>query len=320
MTRDRVVRIGTRGSELARIQARMAGEAVARAAPSVSVEYVLVETTADRRAETPLRELGGKGIFVKEIELALLRGEVDLAVHSMKDMPAAPEDGPDALVAVPALERASPRDVLVARESVDLSRAPKGFRIGTSGPRRRAQILHRWPHVVAADIRGNVPTRIVRLARGEYDAIVLAEAGIERLGASVPWMRRFEPEEMLPAAHQGTLALQFDGRAIPDWLREAVRTLTTDDARTVFMAERSFVRAMDGDCHSPIAAYACRAGSGKLRLRARVLSPDGTKCLDEEGECAFDGDSAAELGRRLAARMKERGASNILREDGARDD
>ncbi len=315
MTDRRVVRIGTRGSELALVQAHLVGDAIRHTDSSVTTEYAKIKTEADHHAHTPLHKMGGKGAFVKEIELALMHEEIDLAVHSMKDLPPPgeqPSDHAIALLAVPVLDRASPWDVLIAAEEVDLDCVPEGFRVGTSSPRRRAQLLRRWPHVKTLDIRGNVPTRIGKMMRGEFDAIVLAEAGIERLGLKVPWMRRFPPEEILPAAHQGTLAVQINGRNHPPWLYEIIHSLIPDETSIPEWAEKSFVRAMNGDCHSAIAAHARRDEEDRLHLRTRILSSNGNVCLEEEGRCHFSRDSAGDLGRHLADRMKKRGAEDIL--------
>lgn len=260
------LRVGTRGSALALVQARLVADALQARDPSLSTEIVPIRTTGDMRAEARLEDLGGKGAFTLEIERALLDGSIDLAVHSMKDLPPTSAEG---LATLPVLARESPWDALVAPASVDLDAAPRGFRVGTSSPRRRAQLLARWPQLAVVDMRGNVPTRIEKLLRGDFDAIVLAEAGLSRLGLEPPWSRRLSPTEMLPAPHQGILALQC--RPGGD-VHGLAQSLVDPGTMACWRAEREVARALGASCHSALAALAQIGADGVLRLSVRLAT------------------------------------------------
>jgi hydroxymethylbilane synthase len=263
------LRLGTRGSLLARTQSMLVADALERAHPGLKVEMVIVKTTGDAITDRPLHEAGGKGLFTKELEQALLAGDIDFAVHSYKDVPVTMPlvDQADLVVAaVPARE--DPRDVLASPKGRRLQDLPAGARVGTGSMRRRCQILALRPDLVIEPIRGNIDTRLKKMHEGRYDAVVLALAGLKRTRLMEDsFMSALPPEELLPAPGQGALALQCR--------RDASRTLALlgalDDPATAACvnAEREVVRALEGDCHSPIAALAT-VEAGRITLRAAV--------------------------------------------------
>jgi hydroxymethylbilane synthase len=299
------VRIGTRGSQLALRQAEEVAAGLRRAWPRVHVELVSIRTSGDRLATANLAEVGGKGLFVKEIDDALLEGRVDIAVHSLKDLPA---ERPSGLVLAAFPPREDPRDVLVASTATRIGALPPGARVGTSSLRRSVQLLARRPDVTATPIRGNVDTRVRKLRQGEYDALVLAAAGLRRLGLLDGTATPLEPDEMLPAAGQGTLGVETradDGRT-----RRLAEVLTDAQARTATLAERAFIEAIGGSCTTPLAAYARRSGAG-LRLDAFLATPDGTRTLRDGA--VGEPDAPEALGRGLAERFLAAGAAEIIR-------
>ncbi len=262
------LRLATRASALAMAQSRTVAGAVERANPGLAVEIVPVTTSGDRIQDRPLHELGGKGLFTREVELALLRGEADIAVHSFKDVPVTMPLVPEAahalvIGAVPARE--DPRDVLVSRRGGGVSDLPTGARIGTSSLRRRAQILALRPDVEVLALRGNVDTRLARLEAGEMDAMLLAMAGLVRLGRFSPaTMRPLPVDDMTPAAGQGALAIQCrrdDARAAA-----ALAPLDDGPTRRCAEVERALVAALEGDCTSPIGALARESEPGRFAL------------------------------------------------------
>jgi hydroxymethylbilane synthase len=299
------VRIGTRGSQLALRQAEEVAAGLRRAWPGVHVELVSIRTSGDRLATANLAEVGGKGLFVKEIDDALLEGRVDLAVHSLKDLPA---ERPSGLVLAAFPPREDPRDVLVAATATRIGALPRGARVGTSSLRRSVQLLARRPDVTAAPIRGNVDTRLRKLRQGEYDALVLAAAGLRRLGLLDGTATALEPDEMLPAAGQGTLGVET--RADDGGTRRLAEVLTDAETRTATLAERAFVEAIGGSCTTPLAAYARRSGAG-LRLDAFLATPDGTRTLRDGA--VGEPDAPEALGRGLAERFLAAGAAEIIR-------
>jgi hydroxymethylbilane synthase len=300
------VRIATRGSDLALAQARGVAarlEAVLR----VQTELVVLKTTGDRLRDVSLARLGGKGLFVKEIEAALLDGRADLAVHSAKDLPATLAPGLE-LVAFP--ERADARDALVARESgATLGSLPRGARVGTGSVRRAAQLRALRPDLVIAPLRGNVPTRLRKLESEDLDAVVLACAGLDRLGLGGRIDERIEPEQMLPAVGQGVLAVQ--GR-VADPVARDVAALSDASCVQCLAAERSFLAGLGGDCTTPLAALAERTAPGALCLRALLSSPDGARILRHEGQGRPE--QAAELGAAAARAVLAEGGAELLRE------
>jgi hydroxymethylbilane synthase len=299
------VRIGTRGSQLALRQAEEVAEGLRRARPRLEIELVPIRTSGDRLATAHLAEVGGKGLFVQEIDEALREGRVDLAVHSLKDLPA---ERPKGLVLAAFPRRADPRDVLVAATATRLESLPRGACVGTSSLRRSVQLLARRPDVVAAPIRGNVDTRVRKLRGGEYDAIVLAAAGLRRLGLLDATATALDPEEMLPAVGQGTLGVV--AREDDALVLELAETLTDAETRTATLAERAFLEAIGGSCTTPLAAYARRTEAG-LMLDAFLATPDGARTL-RDGAIG-DPETPGALGRSLAERFLAAGAADIIR-------
>ena len=271
------LRIGTRGSPLARVQTALVCRALEAAHPELAasgvLEVVAIRTTGDRVVDRPLAELGGKGLFCKEIETALLAGRIDLAVHSMKDLPTWLPDG---LVIGAVLPRGDPRDVLIARAPTTIAELPEGALIGTASVRRRAQLLARRPDLRVADFRGNVETRLGKLAAGEVDAAVLALAGLERLGIEPAGAVVLAPEVMLPAVGQGAIGIEC--RASDASARTLLAAIDDPASSACLRAERALLAALDGSCHTPIAGHAELDG-GRLRLRALIARPDGSECL-----------------------------------------
>lgn len=294
-----MLRIGSRGSKLALWQAEWVARELARLGESARIE--IIRTTGDKMTDAALAQVGGKGLFTREIEEALLAGRIDLAVHSLKDLPTALPEGLE-LAAVPAREDA--RDAVVGRP---LSRLEPGARVGTSSLRRTAQLRLLRPDLIIEPVRGNVDTRLRKLAEGRYEAIVLALAGLRRLGWEERVAEILPLETMLPAVGQGALAIETregDGVA-----RAACRPLEDADTRRAVTAERALLAALGGGCQVPIAAHAEIFG-GALRLRAAVISPDGIQAVRDEIRGAPD--DAEELGRELARRLLASGAQAIL--------
>jgi hydroxymethylbilane synthase len=298
------LRIATRGSALALAQARMIG-AAAEAATGRPFELVVVQTTGDRIQDRPLAAIGGKGLFVKEIQEALLDGRADLAVHSAKDLPAQSADGL-AFAAFP--RRADARDALVARDpGMRIALLPRGARIGTGSVRRASQLRARRPDLALIPLRGNVDTRLRKLVELELHAIVLACAGLERLGLGERIHERIEPADMLPAVGQGTLALEV--RA-DDALIDELAALDHAATRACLTSERAFQAGLEGDCAVPIAAFAELDTAGRLRLRGLVARPDGGRIV--RGEIEANASDAARAGGELARELRARGGEEIL--------
>jgi hydroxymethylbilane synthase len=298
------LRIGTRGSPLARVQTALVCHALQEAHPELAargaLEVVAIRTTGDRVVDRPLPELGGKGLFCKEIETALLAGRIDLAVHSMKDLPTWLPDG---LVIGAVLPREDPRDVLIARVGDDIDGLPEAAVIGTASVRRRAQLLARRPDLRVVNFRGNVETRLRKLAAGEVDATLLALAGLKRLGIAPAGAVILAPEVMLPAVGQGAIGIEC--RTNDEGARALLAAIDDPASSACLRAERALLAALDGSCHTPIAGYAELAG-GRLRLRALIARPDGSEslCTARNGAIA-DGDALGrDAGRELKSRAK----------------
>jgi hydroxymethylbilane synthase len=298
--------LGTRGSRLAVWQAEWVQARLRESAPDVTVTLRRIKTSGDKILDVPLATIGGKGLFVKEIEDALLQGDIDLAVHSMKDVPTVLPGGLE-ILCVPARE--DPRDALISREAKPLDRLPKGARVGTSSLRRQAQLLHRRPDLRIEMLRGNLDTRLRKLRDGEFDAVVVAAAGLKRMG----WLEQvteYLPSDVsLPAIGQGALGLE--GRGDDAFVRGVVASLDDAPTRTAVTAERALLERLEGGCQVPIAAHA-RLSEGRLHLEGLVASVDGRRLVRDsiEGPVA----SARELGRRLAEQLLRRGGEAILNE------
>jgi hydroxymethylbilane synthase len=296
------IRIGTRGSQLALWQANELSRLVRMA--GVEPEIVVIKTTGDRRQDVPLASIGGKGLFIKELEEALLSRHVDLAVHSLKDVPSII---PDEFVLAGFLERADPRDVWIRHDGATLDSLPGGALVGTSSPRRQAQILSRWPHLRVEGVRGNVETRISRQREGSFDAIVLASAGLTRLG----WLDQvagfFGVDDIVPAAGQGIIGLEIlKGRTE---IIEIVRGINHLPSETAALTERGILQEFETrlDCYSPIAVHAS-VSAGRIDVRAFVGELDGKDAIRLERS----GARPEELISEVAAALRDAGALDIL--------
>jgi hydroxymethylbilane synthase len=297
-----VIRLATRASALALAQARFVADRLA--ASGVRVEVLPMRTEGDRLAEARLAAIGGKGLFVREIEDALLHGQADAAVHSLKDLPA---EQPAGLCLAAFPERADARDVLVARRPMRFVELPKGAVLGTSSPRRRALALALRPDLVVEPIRGNVDTRLRKLDGGDCDAIVLAAAGLSRLGITPRHAELLAPDVFVPAVGQGVLAVE--SRADDVATLAALRTLDHEPTRVCALAERAFLGRLGASCVTPMAAHARRA-AGRLLLTGVVASEDGRTVLRESAEGGVEHPAA--LGVRVADALLARGAARIV--------
>ncbi len=301
---QRTLRIVTRRSPLALKQAEMVRAELMRHHAGLAIELVPVWTEADRKLDTPLAQIGGKGLFVKELEGRLLTGRADLAVHSLKDVTV---EMPEGLVLPAVLAREDPRDALVSGRYADLDALPRAARVGTASQRRRAQIKARRPDLTVLDVRGNLGTRLARLDRGDFDALLLAIAGLKRLGLAARITAPLATETMLPAIGQGALAIQC--RAGDLRVLELVAPLDDPDTHACADAERSFNRRLGGDCHVPIAGLASLQGT-ELHLRGLVARPDGGELI--RGSVRGERSEAQALGTALAEDLIARGAGALL--------
>lgn len=300
------LRIATRRSPLALAQAEFVARALGERYPDIDIALLPIRTTGDRLLDAPLARFGGKGLFIKELEQALLDGRADLAVHSMKDVPV---DLPAGLALPVITARADPHDALVSKRFDDLRMLPSGARIGTSSLRRRCQLAAHRPDLVIDVLRGGIDTRLRRLADGDFDAIVLAVAGLER-GGYEAHIREILPESiMLPAAGQGALGLEC--RADDDRILDLIAPLACPDSTLCVEAERAFGRLLDGGCQMPIAAFAVLRNGG-LGLQALVASLDGRRVLRTEIEGSVD--EPRGLGTKAAQAVLDQGARAILDE------
>jgi hydroxymethylbilane synthase len=296
------LRIGTRGSALARWQAEYVRSALAR--QGFPAELVVIRTSGDRDRQSSLREIGGKGVFTKELEEALLEARIDLAVHSMKDMPTAL---PAALEMGAICEREEVRDALISRDALKLAELPRGARVGTSSLRRQAQLRHYRGDLKMIDMRGNVDTRLAKLAQGDYDAIVLAKAGLDRLGRADQISEIIALTVSLPAAGQGAIGIEIRKR--DEEISSVVGKLNHRESQVAVEAERALLAALESGCQVPIGVWA-RTQSGELKIDACVLSADGAEAIRESrtGSCK----DARELGQSVAAALLDRGAGRLL--------
>jgi hydroxymethylbilane synthase len=299
MTVTRTLRVGTRGSALARIQTQAVVDALG--APA---EIIPIVTAGDRSA-APLEQIGGTGLFVSALRTALVSAEIDVAVHSYKDLPTAPCDG----VTIPAVpRREDPRDALVARDGLTLAELPPGSRVGTGSPRRAAQLRALGLGLLVEPIRGNVDTRLRRVAEGAFDAVVLALAGLRRLGRVDEITEILDPIQVLPAPAQGALAVEC--RASDPATRDLLSTVDDADSRAAVTAERALLAALEAGCTAPVAALAEIAEGPEIYLRGSVTTPDGSRAvrLSATGP-ATDADG---IGRRLAAELLAEGADTMM--------
>jgi hydroxymethylbilane synthase len=301
MTRATTIKIGTRGSPLALIQAESV--AASLRALGAEVDIVPVRTEGDRRLEVQLAAIGGKGLFVREIEDMLLAGTLDCAVHSLKDLPA---EIPAGLTLAAFPKREDARDVLVTRESRRLEDLRPGARLGTGSPRRRALALAARADLVVEPLRGNVETRLRKLESEGLDGVLLAAAGLTRLGIAPAHVQPLDPDLFVPAIGQGVLAVE--SRANNTRLTSLLGRIDHAPTRACSLAERACLARLGASCSSPVAAYALQAG-GDIKMTALVASEDGRKVLRATGAEGTEG--AERLGRRLAVSLLDQGASSI---------
>lgn len=302
----RPLKIGTRGSPLALAQAHETRDRLAASfdLPPEAFEVCVIQTTGDRVQDRALREIGGKGLFTREIEQAMLSGEIDIAVHSMKDMPVLQPEG---LVLDCYLPREDVRDAFVSNDFKRLADVPEGATMGTSSLRRRAQLLVRRPDLQVVEFRGNVQTRLRKLSEGVAQATFLAMAGLNRLGRPEVAQSALAPEEMLPAVAQGAIGIErrADDTRTAHMLEAIHHTATAQR----LAAERAFLAALDGSCETPIAGLAELDGS-TLRLRGEILRPDGSESLTDEATAPIE--DGAELGRSMALGLLARAGNGFF--------
>ncbi len=303
--RNRIT-IATRGSMLALWQAEHVKAMLQERHAGLTVELLLLKTQGDKILDVPLAKVGGKGLFVKEIEEALLDGRADLAVHSMKDVPT---ELPQGLIVGVTPRREEPSDTLLSVRHDGLAALPHGAAVGTSSFRRQAQLLMRRPDLEIRMLRGNVNTRLRKLMDGEYDAIVLATAGLRRLGLSAPKMERLGPPEFLPAVCQGVLGIEY--REEDTELASLLVFMDHPETRVRVLAERGFLTALEGGCQVPIAGYAEVAGD-QVRLTGLVADLEGRRVVRRER--SGPSGQAWELGEALAREVLDAGAREILNE------
>lgn len=308
--RDKIV-IGTRGSMLALWQAEYVQGELKKALPGVNVSLMKIKTTGDKITDVPLAKVGGKGLFVKEIEEAMLRGEIDLAVHSMKDVPA---ELPEGLHLSSMPEREDPRDAFLSAKYDNVGSLPEGATIGSSSLRRQCQLMNLRPDLKVEQLRGNLDTRVRKMEQGVFDAIILAAAGIRRLGWQDKIKDYISPEDCLPAIAQGAIGIEcrIDDNFINETLASCLQHQDTWDR---VVAERAFLKRLEGGCQVPIAGFAeifDDGGERKIRLTGLVGSVSGDRIIRDEIVCGLkDGERA---GTELAETLLGRGAGEILRE------
>lgn len=299
------VKIGTRQSQLALWQANHVRDALIALDPELQVELVGITTEGDRILDRPLAASGGKGLFLKELEVALTSGEIDLAVHSMKDVTVTMPEGLDIPV---VMASADPRDALVSAQVPNVASLKPGAVVGTSSLRRSAALMAMHPEIVIKGLRGNVNTRLAKLDSGEFDAIVLAVAGLERIDLSDRIRERIAPEDCLPAVGQGVVGIQCrddDAR-----IRQLIAPLNDAQTTLRISAERAVNARLEGGCHMPLAAFATFESSNELRLRAQISYPDGTSLITEDVRGPRD--DAASIGEQVGESLLERGARTII--------
>jgi hydroxymethylbilane synthase len=301
----RHLRIGTRGSLLAKWQAEYVRKQLFAGA-GVETEIVIIKTSGDKQPMSPLSQIGGKGIFIKELEEALLDETIDLAVHSVKDVPT---DTPSRLMFPAVCRREDVRDCLVAANGATIASLRRGARVGTGSLRRQAQLRHIRPDLDVRDLRGNVDTRLRKVESGEYEAVMLAKAGLDRLGWSGRITETLSPEVFLPAVGQGAVAVEC--RLKDTEAAEVVAGLDDAESRTAIIAERSLLAALHGGCQVPLGAWA-RMERGELVMEACVCSVDGLQYIKQRATSTPE--QAAELGGHMATLLIEAGAQSILEE------
>ena len=302
---SQTIRIATRKSPLAMWQAEHVAAALKAAHPGLEVELLGMTTQGDRILDTPLAKIGGKGLFIKELEQGLLSGDADIAVHSMKDVPV---ELPEGLHLAVIMQREDPRDAFVSNQYATLDALPEGACVGTSSLRRQCQLAERRPDLQIRSLRGNVNTRLRKLDEGEYDAIILAAAGLKRLGFEQRITALIGPEQSLPAIGQGAVGIEC--RADDARVNQLIAPLHHLDTAVCVQAERAMNQRLNGGCQVPIAGYAMLE-SGNLWLRGLVGEPDGSQII--RGEVEGTPEEAETMGVGLAERLLEWGANAILK-------
>lgn len=300
------LKIGTRGSPLALAQAHETRSRLSKAfvLPEEAFEIIVITTTGDRVIDRPLKEIGGKGLFTREIEDAMLSGEIDIAVHSMKDMPVAQPAG---LTLDTYLPREDARDAFVSPHFDGLAELPEGTKVGTSSLRRKAQVLVKFPHLDVIEFRGNVQTRLNKLEDGVAGCTFLAMAGLNRLGQSDVARGAIDPDDMLPAVAQGAIGIE---RRLDDTrMANMLAALHHEETGTRLAAERAFLAALEGSCETPIAGLAELDG-GTIHLRGEILRPDGSESLIDAGSAPIE--DAAKLGKSLALALTNRAGDGFF--------
>ncbi|MDP9337706.1 MAG: hydroxymethylbilane synthase [Acidobacteriota bacterium] len=303
----RNLRIGTRGSLLAKWQAESVRKQLFALA-GIEAEIVIIKTSGDKMPQAPLTQIGGKGIFIKELEEALLDESIDLAVHSVKDIPT---ETPSRLTFPAVCRRDDIRDCLISATGSTLANLKRGARVGTSSLRRQAQLLHLRPDLDLRELRGNVDTRLRKVGDGQYDAIVLAKAGLDRLGWSHRISETFSPDVFMPAVGQGAIAVET--RLGDDETPNLLAKLDDAETRSSIIAERALLKALQGGCQVPIGAWA-RIERGEMVIEACVTSVDGLQYVKQRLTGAPE--KSAELGERMARMLIDAGAQSILEEVG----
>ncbi len=297
------IKIGTRGSALALWQANFIATELSKKFPTLEVELIRVSTKGDKILDSPLSKIGGKGLFTKELEMRLLDGSIDLAVHSLKDVPT---ELPLGLTLAAITERAEPFDAFISNKFNSIAELPRGAIVGTSSLRRRAQLLSIRSDLNVKDLRGNVDTRLRRLDEGKFDAIILAAIGLKRLGHGDRIKKILPISEMIPAVGQGALAIEIaEGGRVENF----VRALDAPISRAAVSAERSFLRVVEGGCQVPVGVFASIVGE-ELQIEGVIASLDGRELVC--GAIVGSLDRASELGAKLAHQLLDDGGRNIL--------
>lgn len=300
------IKIGTRGSKLALWQASYLAEKLREQNPDLVIEIVTIVTTGDKILDVPLAKIGGKGLFTNEIERAILAGEVDMAVHSLKDLPT---ELPSGLIIGALSKRDEVRDALVSRSGKTLAALPSGAKIGTSSLRRRAQLLAFRPDLCISDLRGNIDTRLRKLANGDYDALILAAAGLIRLDRHSEITELLPPDIMLPAVGQGVLAVE--ARADDTEILHLLQGINDRTAAITAAAERAFLQRLEGGCQVPVGVFA-ELVAGELNVTGIIASLDGAKVIRRSRR--GDPECAIKVGTVLAEELLSSGGSDILAE------
>ena len=305
-----IIRIATRQSPLALWQANAVKDRLEALHQNLEVTLVPMTTKGDQLLDSPLARIGGKGLFIKELEVAMLEDRADIAVHSMKDVPAAMPDG---FSLGPILSRESPYDAFVSNRFAHLNDLPNDAVVGTCSLRRGSQILKHKPSVTIHNLRGNVNTRLAKLDAGEFDAIILAESGLERLGFGDRVRHAIDRTISLPAVGQGAIGIELraNDTAVAEWVQPLACEITT----MAVLTERAMNRTLNGGCQAPIAGYAT-IDQQQITLTGRVLTPDGKTLLEESGQSALNPTDAVTLGHTIGQQLLDKGADAILSELG----